>query len=268
MNWPNKGEVALNWGDKLNPYLAELITGKKVINRKDIYPNKNVPVHYWIGSHLEAACNDPRAVVWGAGFIRADSLIGCGPGSIHAVRGRKSAAKLRNAGIIPPEAVGDPALLMPKFYRPVAPAKRYRYGFISHFRESKELFFLNASKWEDTLIIDITGGITDVIDQIVSCDFIFSSSLHGIICADAYAVPAFWIKVSSKVLGDGFKFYDYFSGVGRPERPPILVCEQTSQVDLESQLSEYSLDIDIEALWNACPDVGGRFQEDRSIRRA
>lgn len=253
LTWPRDGEVARNWGDKLNAWLAGRITPKRVVHAKDLYPFLNPTVHYWIGSHLGSACGDPRAVVWGAGLISADARIEGRPRAVHAVRGWKSAARLKAAGISVPDVVGDAALLMPRFHTPRQAPRRYSLGLIPHFRDKHEPFFVKAREWDDTLLIDISGSIEDVVNQIASCDRIVSSSLHGIICADAYGVPAYWVRASSNLLGDGFKFEDYFSSVGRPELPPLPVDGTTRRSEVEDHMFDYRIQIDLDALWKACP---------------
>ena len=39
--------------------------------------------------------------------------------------------------------------------------------------------------------------------------------MHGRIIAEAYRIPFEWIKLSDKVLGNGFKFEDYLSATDR-----------------------------------------------------
>ncbi|MCP4282907.1 MAG: polysaccharide pyruvyl transferase family protein, partial [Gammaproteobacteria bacterium] len=189
--------------------MAERLSGQRVIHQKDMLSLFRHPVHYWIGSHLAMACADLNAVVWGAGFISADVPITGRPAVLHAVRGWNSAQRL-----------GDAALLLPRLYTPAPSPRRYPLGIIPHFREWGEPFFEAARGWDDVQMIDINGGIDEVVDQIASCDCILSSSLHGIICADSYGIPALWIRFSDKPVGDGFKFRDYFSSVGRPDREP------------------------------------------------
>ncbi len=253
LRWATEGVVAQNWGDKLNPYLAEKITGIRAIHRQDIYPIPRRPIHYWIGSHLSTALADPDAVVWGAGFISADVPISGRPAALYAVRGWLSVEKLKREGSEAPDVVGDAALLLPRFHQPKPSSKKYQIGVIPHCFEWNEPFFRAAQQWNNALMIDITGEIEDVVDQIVSCEKIISSSLHGIICADSYGIPSLWLYVSDKPKGDGFKFRDYFSSVGRPDWHPIHVDRNTIRSEIESKFFEYTIDIDLDILWNACP---------------
>lgn len=70
----------------------------------------------------------------------------------------------------------------------------------------------NSAKY---FIIDPTQYWKVVIDQIYSCQSILSSSLHGLICADAYNIPNLWLK--QKLNEGDFKFLDYFASQGREE---------------------------------------------------
>ena len=253
LRWATEGIVARNWGDKLNPYMAERISGRPVIHRADVYPLPARPIHYWIGSHLATACSDRNAIVWGAGFISADVPVLGRPREIQAVRGWLSNERLKKEGLPAPDVVGDAALLLPRLYEPKRNLERRSLGIIPHCFEWDEPFFQATRQWEDVRVIDICDEIEDVVEQIVACDRIISSSLHGIICADAYGVPATWVHASDKPKGDGFKFRDYFSSVGRVDSKPVAVNASTSREEAESHFYDYLIDIDLDALWRVCP---------------
>jgi pyruvyltransferase len=106
---------------------------------------------------------------------------------------------------------------------PGAARKTHKYGLIPHYvdkddqwvREQKRIF------GESAVIINIEGGILDVIEQISSCQFIFSSTLHGLICADTYGVPNARLVLSNNIIGGDFKFKDYRLGVGAAPHQPV-----------------------------------------------
>jgi pyruvyltransferase len=53
--------------------------------------------------------------------------------------------------------------------------------------------------------------VEEFINDICRCEKIYSSSLHGIVCANAYGIPVERIKLGNKTIGGDFKFNDYQS---------------------------------------------------------
>lgn len=53
-----------------------------------------------------------------------------------------------------------------------------------------------------------------VVDRIRACRVILSSSLHGLVVAHAYGIPAAWVQFSDKLSGDGSKFRDHAASIG------------------------------------------------------
>ena len=52
---------------------------------------------------------------------------------------------------------------------------------------------------DDAIFIDIEGDINSVINQVCRCEYVISSSLHGLICADAYEIPSVRVVISDLV---------------------------------------------------------------------
>lgn len=255
--WYKSKHSKNNWGDVLNPILIEKISGKKPILTKEYPTNiQNKPVYSVIGSILGAEYmanyGKNRLVVWGTGLISDRSRLKAVPRKICAVRGPLTREIVRKQGYQCPEVYGDPALLYPMFYKPENTGKKYKLGIIPHYVDRKSI--PNSFREDpDVLIIDIQGRTNQIVDDICSCQLIASSSLHGIIASDAYGVPATWIEFSDKVIGGGFKFYDYFYSVGRTEEQSVYVTPKTTIDDLLDNHHHYNLDFDIQELWDSCP---------------
>lgn len=244
-----------NWGDALSPLLIQKISGKKPLIAPT-YIVKKVPVFSVIGSVLELPnicnCGHGNLIVWGTGFISSRGRLSVQPKEICAVRGPLTRELILKQGYRCPEIYGDPALLYPQYYKPNV-KKKYKLGIIPHHLDKDHIFLNNFYNDNDILIIDIEGGIHKVVDQICSCQKIASSSLHGIIAADAYGVPSTWIKLSDNVTGGGFKFFDYFESVGRTDEEALVIQKDSSVDDILDAFYSYKLDLDLNELWEACP---------------
>lgn len=256
-----------NWGDALNPILISQLSGKPAcgLDLREDYPItgtlKDVERVLVVGSVLQYA--DRRTVVWGAGFLRNNQSVAQPPMRICAVRGPLSRARLLALGIDCPEVYGDPALLYPVLYRPRNIRKRFPLGIVPHFMDYRSSLLKKWRNQPDVLVINIKRGVKPVVDAICSCERIASSSLHGLIAADAYGVPSTWIKLSDKLVGDGFKFHDYFESVGRTDRQPLLVTHDTTLNEIYDSFHSYQIDIDLERLFRACPF--GRTSDLRTV---
>ncbi len=148
--------------------------------------------------------------IWGSGFMNADEPFG--GGSIHAVRGKLTSRKLQEMGYDPCQVYGDPALLLP-LWIPGSNTKTVKVGIIPHWKEVDVFKERLGSRFQ---IIDLrTTDVEKIVREICQCEYVLSSSLHGLIVAHAYEIPALWIK-AGYIDTDGFKFWDYFSSVDIP----------------------------------------------------
>lgn len=260
-----------NWGDALNPVLIKYLSGEKPIrlsrpglNLKnkiieenirlplDIIINKNLkePIYLVIGSIISWA--DKNTIVWGSGFISEEHRLNEKPKKICAVRGPLTRKRVLEHGFDCPKIYGDPSLLFPKFYKPNI-KKKYELGIIPHYTDKRDISLKKFKANNNIKIINIEGGIKRVVDDILSCHKICSSSLHGIIASDAYDVPSTWIKLSDKIIGNEFKFRDYFLSVERYNEKPLLITEKTTLEDIFNNFHDYEINIDLEMLLDSCP---------------
>lgn len=248
-----------NWGDDLNIHLLKLLTGKHIYAaNKSILHNKFTLKNYSCIGSIIGFYENERTEIWGSGFISNQSDIRTKPAKIHSVRGKLTRKMLLSQGIDCPEKYGDPALLVSRYYK-AQPIGRYRLGIIPHYVDlSNEIVKRIISEREDVILIDIAhyDKWTDVCDMVVSCDYIISSSLHGLIVSDSYGIPNIWARFSNKVCGGNFKFLDYFSSVEREEIEPILIDKIDVFDYIEIQIKDKikcNAKFDLDAILSSCP---------------
>lgn len=165
----------------------------------------------------------PGDTIWGAGVMRVTDRFPQGPQcNFLAVRGKLSKAILEKDGAEVPDTFGDPALLLPLMFKPEV-TKTHKVGIIPHFVDTHLITQAKGDKLaegDDWKLIDVFLDYQSFISEVLSCERIVSSSLHGIVIAEAYGIPAEWVVLSNRVIGDGFKFKDYLTGTGREIQEP------------------------------------------------
>ena len=228
-----------NWGDILSQYLLEHYSGKK-LNKNDVFYfddaaymlDKNGKI-VGIGSSMKYV--RPDDYVWGTGCID-EHHIGNKPKKVYSVRGPLTRDILLKRGWDVPEVYGDPALLFPQIYNPTI-VKKYKIGLIPHCVDFFSLDGLKAINHMEDMgikIINVTAGINEFIDQLKECELIISSSLHGLIAADAYGIPNYRVKLSSLIHGGDFKYKDHYASVKREHYEPLQLTDTTTLEEINS----------------------------------
>lgn len=237
-----------NFGDKLAPVLVEKITG---IKPKRIAPKGDKRWILGAGSIIQSYRLD-NCTIWGTGAIREDAVIIGRPREIRAVRGPLTRDILLKYDIRCPEKYGDPGLLTPRFFR--KSPTRYYVGLCPHRVDSLHPWVHEkASKVKKSVIIDMTWPIEKTIAVLSACEYVLSSSLHGLIVAHAYGIPALWVEFSDKVIGKGFKFRDYQLSVGQPITPTVRITKDVKLSSCIESCSIYPMGIDLNELQASCP---------------
>ncbi len=220
---------APNFGDVIGPFLISKITGKPVLN---IYRNDFTGL-MTVGSILQEVDRSGMAV-WGSGLIERPSealisRIKYHNPEILSVRGKETEKILSEAGIAISDgnAFGDPALLLPLFYN-AEKSRPEGIGFCPHYIH-KSLFPASLDEKEGFKIIDVQKDMKSVVDEIASAGVCVSTSLHGLIIAQAYGVPWVWLEIiDNNLVGDDFKFKDFFSTINDDQVAHVKV--QVSEV--------------------------------------
>lgn len=243
-----------NWGDDINWYfLQEIIEGNLIpYAHARLTKLLHRPNYVVIGSTIDLSA-DADSIIWGAGII--DSKTASLPNfkEIRAVRGPLTRMKLIEMGIDCPEIYGDPALLIPLHYNPII-EKKYKLGVIPHFHdieaaraiwhEHNDIKFINIRRYNHW---------HDFIDEILSCETIASSSLHGLIMSHAFNIPNVWVEFRGGESRDPFKYNDFFSSIGKTATP-ILLDKDFDVSRIDASLAKWTPgSIDLNPLIQSAP---------------
>lgn len=232
-----------NFGDLIGPYLISKITNRPVLN----IINESYSGFITVGSILQSV-DRKDMVVWGSGFIEEPSdktlnnIKKYNP-LILSLRGKKTAECLVNANVKLPDSVvyGDPALILPLFYQPLINNHK-RVGVCPHFIH-KPHFLEIINKDDGLIIIDVQKDMESVVSEIASSSVCISTSLHGLIIAQAYNIPWVWLEIDDQNLfGNDFKFKDFFSTLREEQVTHIKVkIEDVKDLDYVALAKQASL---------------------------
>lgn len=248
-----------NFGDELSPYLVEKLTGRPVRLKSELEPYKIAA----IGSLISLEALTSHTVFWGTGILTENLYASlhrfkCFPirkayrqlklkashdkKLFYALRGPYTADVLLKLGFSPNKMTNvfaDPAVLVPYVYTPTHSAQRYELGIILHMNHNSEgLNKLVAERFSDKVrVIDIhregNQQLEQCLDEICACDKIASTSLHGIILAQAYGIPAVFLQNLVEPLANHsvFKFNDYFLGTHQKPQTPVQFSDYLTLVN-------------------------------------
>lgn len=238
-----KGRNFGNFGDELSPYIV-----KKILNNENIAENGNPENHkknlIALGSYIQTA--QDNFYIFGSGVRALFHDLNFNKLNIISVRGPLTRKVLLAKNIDCPEVYGDPALLLPEFYEPDKITNLSRkIGVVPHLSQIQNFKNPNPAKY---FIIDPTQYWKVVIDQIYSCKCVLASSLHGLICADAYNIPNLWFR--QKIQEGDFKFLDYFAGQGR-EKVYISSLEEFCESKLYNDGNKIDMNIALKKFKNS-----------------
>ena len=215
----DNGSYPYNLGDTLAlPIINYFLSKKGIKIDKEVSGKKHL---FTVGSGGLRSFQD--TTVWGTG-IMYDGLKGKWFEKywdanhrhldIRAVRGPLTREVFLKLGHKCPEVYGDPGILMPLIYQPSVTEKKHDYMVIPQYTTENEVRkYIPGNR----LISMNTNDYKSVIDRIVSCRIVYSSSLHGIILAEAYGVPAVFFRGIPSVID--FKYKDYYASTGRFDVP-------------------------------------------------
>lgn len=158
-----------------------------------------------------------KTTVWGTGLMNKECVKALlNPDKkakldIRCVRGPETRQCLIAYGFDCPAIYGDPAILLPRFYWPKVETEKGKVIIIPHHSKLEQY----SGKY--TNVLDTyTSDWQTFVKEILSAEKVISSSLHGIILAEAYGIPCVWLY---DIPDSPFKYEDYYSSTGRTKYP-------------------------------------------------
>lgn len=244
-----------NFGDYIALEIVKRLSGKNVksINQND---SEFMQEHYVTTGSILTQINE-HSIVWGTGlafysdkFIKAKEF--------RAVRGKLSLIKVNELGIAC-QVCGDPVLLTPELYKISKIETRYKLGIIPHWIDYYSAM-LAYRDCDDVLIIDILKKPELIIEDLLTCEKTISSSLHGIILSHSYGIPCLWVKFSDKIIGDDFKYHDYFTSVNIPIYNALDLTLKQPIENIISKIINYDIVFNKKEFLMSCPFLSDEWK--------
>lgn len=209
-----------NFGDVLNDYIPLKCGYNIEIDSK----KKHL---LFIGSTIEYCNSD--SIICGAGIINSKSVFPK-PHLVLLVRGPLTRKRFIDLGYDCPENYGDPGLLLSHIYRPLSLNKKYKMGIIPHIIDYHQMiaYMHTTNNNFNYKVIKFATGVDSVestINEINECEYIISSSLHGLITSHSYGIKAIWVSSFNKLHGDNVKFLDYYASIDIIKISPMIFNE-------------------------------------------
>lgn len=218
-----------NFGDCLQPYIL------KHYGLTPYYVTRNEKTDVILaGSILQGISPGYRGYIIGTGGTKNEYTFE--KAKVLALRGR-----LTYENFMPPVGqciFGDIGLIMPLVFSEDV-KQRYDLGIVLHFTDNGNEEFTRLSNIDGVAVINVLQSPKTVIHQIRQCKHIASSSLHGLIIAEAYGIPTLRV-VSYKTFvwkNPDYKYEDHYSALGIEMHTHVMDGKETK----ESLIAETTL---------------------------
>lgn len=190
-----------NFGDDLTPWLLPhygVLPVHRVASRARLAG---------VGSILEFLPAEWDGVVWGSGLMHGASHQ-LPNARVLAVRGHLTRDLI---GAPDDVALGDPGILVGRLIP--RPERRWDVALVphGHHRSHEQFLALAEAAGHRVRVVDVHQTAARAMHEIASSDAVITTSLHGLVTADAYGIPAVWTTLEPPLGGGAFKFHDYES---------------------------------------------------------
>lgn len=192
-----------NWGDLLSEPLLAHYAGVGAY-----WASPEEAELLCVGSVVGHVDKSWQGHILGSGKLFEDEKVPQGA-RIWALRGPLTATGVKGS-----YALGDPGLLADELVP--KPVKQHKLGILPHWSDKELTLRTEWDKFSPARLDPSTDPLT-LIAQIGACEKLVTSSLHGLIVADAFGVPRRF-EMASQLAREGgiFKHLDYSASVGHP----------------------------------------------------
>lgn len=213
-----------NFGDLLGPMIVNEIVRREGLDNSPA--TKNIPRLISVGSVLHFAQDGD--VVWGTGVngkfsqqpLVARQL------DVRAVRGPLTRAYLQDNHVVTPAVYGDPGLLVSELWPDLKSEEDPQdVTVVMNFNDAT----ISGVPYP---ILDPRKPVWHCLKTIASSSLVVGSSLHAIIVAESYGVPARLIRSNHE---PAFKYSDYYAGTGRASYKVAESVEEAVKMGGESK---------------------------------
>ena len=226
--WLGGADGKGNFGDVLTPYILDYF------GQNYTFVKKHLDADILCVGSIARRANKTTKIL-GSGIISKKDKLNISA-DWRLVRGPHTRKRILDLGGACPELYGDPAILLPEFCD--ESKKEHDIGLIPHHID----YGLIKNNYPNEFTIQLRHlhrSPLDTAKEITKCRKVVSSSLHGVIAAHAYGIPAAWVDSENKLKGDDIKFQDYFASVG------LFDIKKTSIDDPIFTLPKINLTLDI-----------------------
>jgi pyruvyltransferase len=215
-----------NVGDMVTPLVLAAVTGCPARHVAD----RSKPHILSVGSVMAWAT--PASQIWGAGVIDPEGGTGrARKRNVHAVRGPLSHRAIRRDGLALGDVpFGDPGFLAPALLGVGRPDSPWRpVGLVCHYLDRDHPTLRRMMTEPGVADLDVREAPEVFLARMAGCAAVVSTSLHGLIFAEALGIPNLWVKAGDRLIGGEFKFADWFATTARPQsRPHVLASGDTA----------------------------------------
>ena len=227
--------VNIEWASPFECDMTAISSGLRLMYRTPQKMAEYLNGEAYLGSH-RLCC------IWSSGFLDTPTgeELAVRPNTLFSlVRGELSRKNLELIHGMPIDIPTADAGLLASELINKQPIK-YTLGIIPHIREISEMEYIKLiSNIPGSTLIDVREDPITITKKIAQCQCIISSSLHGLVVADSLGVPNKRVVLTNKLLGDGFKFNDYYSAFGVASE--YIDLRQNCVIHLNDIVSSYRI---------------------------